>query len=77
MKILFNYILNILVAIDQFLNVLAFGATDETISSRLGRNYPNSSITKMVNFLFFWEINHCQNRIEPEDRTEDRIFKGL
>lgn len=32
-----RYVLNILIAIDQFGNALTFGDPDETISSRLGR----------------------------------------
>ena len=74
-NILGIYILNILVSIDQFVNVIFGGAPDETISSRLGRNYPNSILYKIVNFIFFWQENHCEEEIEPESHREDAIVR--
>lgn len=37
MRIVKQYILNILIAIDQLFNALFFGCPDETISSRVGK----------------------------------------
>lgn len=71
--IVWKYILNLLVAFDQFVNTVFFGSPDETISSRLGRAHPNSVLAKTVNALFFWERKHCQKHIEPADRAEDGI----
>ena len=71
-----RYLRNILVAIDQLANVILGGATDETISSRLERNYDDSWMEKTVNWLFSWQGGeHCQNSLEPEDRTKDSIIK--
>jgi len=75
LKLLGLYVLNVLVGFDQLFNAIAFGAPDETISSRLGRNYPNSVITKLVNILFFWQDNHTKKYIEPELMREDAILK--
>jgi len=72
---LLKYPLNILVSIDQFVNVIFGGSPDETISSRLGRNYPNSLLTKIVNTLFFWTPNHCNNEIESDENNEDAILR--
>jgi hypothetical protein len=71
-----KYILNILVSIDQLINTLAGGSPDETISSRLARNYPNSFLTKLIDKIFFWDESHCQKYLEPADRNADAILKG-
>lgn len=70
-----KYILNILIATDQWFNTLLLGSPDETISSRLWRNYPNSLAYKFVNLLFFWESNHCDAHIENIEDSEDAIIK--
>ena len=74
-----KYFLNILISIDQFVNVLFGGDPDETISSRLGRNYPNSVLAKIVDILFFWQCRnkvikrHVINAIENEGK--DAVIK--
>jgi hypothetical protein len=73
--IVWKYIINVLIATDQWFNTVFFGAPDETISSRLGRNHPNSAVADIVNTIFFWEPKHCQNHVEPIDREEDQILK--
>jgi len=62
-----KYTLNNLMALDQAFNAFYGGDHDETISSRLGRNYPNSRIAKIINFLFFWDKNHCVDAIEHDE----------
>lgn len=77
MQKLGQYVLNILISVDQFANVIFGGAPDETISSRLGRNYDGSWMEKFVNKLFFWQKDHCTEAIEPESHRENAIFKSL
>lgn len=72
-----KYLKNLAYALDQLLNTLFAGDPDETISSRLGKNYPNSRMTKIVNVLFAWQKRdggHCASSVE-EDEGEMAIFK--
>ena len=74
-NIFFRYLINVLVSIDQLINTIFGGDPDETISSRLGKNYPKSFLTKTVNFIFFWDNGiHCEKYIE-EDEGKKAIFK--
>lgn len=58
-----QYIINILVALDQFINVLFLGQPDETISSRAWRCKDSSSfwkfMRKLIDTIFFWQKDHC------------------
>ncbi len=81
-KVLFltaKWILNILISVDQLVNTVFGGDPDETISSRLGKSYPNSVLAKLVDILFFWQCRdkaikrHVINAIEL-DEGNDRIF---
>ena len=58
-----QYIINILVAFDQFINVLFLGQPDETISSRAWRCKDVSSfwkvMRKFIDLLFFFQPQHC------------------
>jgi hypothetical protein len=53
-----QYFLNVLIAIDYLANAVAGGDPDESISERLGREWPNSFMRKFVDFLF--GKNHCK-----------------
>jgi hypothetical protein len=68
------YIINILIGIDQLVNVLMFGDCDETISSRAGRVWPNSKWRKLIDWLFFWQTNHCHKAIENGEGKRDLLF---
>ena len=53
----------LLISIDQFLNVLADGFADETLSARA---YRNASVVprwnrfmRVTDALFFWQPQHC------------------
>ena len=70
-----KYTINILVSIDQFGNTLLGGSPDETISSRVGRNYQGSIFQKTINKIFFWQKDHCSEAIEEGDFS-DAIFKS-
>ena len=58
-----QYIINLLIAFDQFINVLFSGQPDETISSRAWRYKDVSSfwrfMRKFIDLLFFFQPQHC------------------
>ena len=58
-----QYIINLLVAFDQFINVLFSGQPDETISSRAWRCKDANSfwgfMRKFIDLLFFFQQQHC------------------
>lgn len=60
-----KYLLNILISIDQFVNTVAGGDPDETISGRLGKHFPNSEFRKFVDWMF--GPDHCKESIEEEE----------
>ena len=71
-----KYLFNILISLDQLANTILGGSPDETISSRLERNYDDSWMEKSVNWLFRWQGGeHCDKSLEPEDRSKDSIIK--
>jgi hypothetical protein len=76
-----KWLLNILISIDQLVNTIFGGSPDETISSRLGRNYPNSVLAKFVDLLFFWQSRdkaikrHVINAIENEYAYKGAVLK--
>ena len=73
-KFLRTYAVNILLAIDQFFNVIMFGDPDETISSRAGRVWPNSTWRKFIDWLMFWQTDHCYRAIEKGEGKRDLLF---
>jgi hypothetical protein len=61
-----QYILNILIGIDQFANTLLAGAPDETLSARAWRaERDNKIFGKMfrptIDLIFWFDIEHCYN----------------
>lgn len=55
-RILKKYIHNVFMATDQWINAVIFlGDPDWTISSRLGRNYKESWMAKVVDWMFSWQ----------------------
>lgn len=59
----------ICVAIDQLINTLFGGYADETISARAWRHHLDGSRDwpyKLIDKLFFWQKNHCQEAYESE-----------
>ena len=72
-----QYIENQFMSLDQAINTWAGGSVDETISSRLGRNYPDTWLAKFVNILFRWQSdNHCGNAIEWDEDESDAVLKN-
>ena len=66
-----KYVYNLLISFDQFVNTIAGGDPDETISGRLGRNFPNSFLRKVVDKIF--GKGHCEGAIE-EDEGKDAVL---
>lgn len=64
-----KYLLNILIAVDELGNSILGGNPHETISARLGREYPNSELRKFVDFLF--NKNHCRDVADNGDGGEE------
>jgi hypothetical protein len=75
-----RYIVNILISIDQFFNVLFLGDPDETISSRLGkleRNDTTYYFTRLViDFLDGLDPGHAKKSIE-DDEGSDAVMDVL
>jgi hypothetical protein len=65
---LFNYLKSILIAFDQLVNALAFGAPDETLSARAYRLKDDDwwAVYKIVNGIFFWQDDHCKGSYTSE-----------
>jgi hypothetical protein len=66
-----KYIYNILISLDQLGNTILFGDPDETISSRLGKNYRGTWIERLVDWMFY--DGHCENA-EEKDEGKDTIL---
>ena len=58
-----NYLFNVLVGFDQFLNTVLAGWADETLSSRAHRVHqqgkPWGFLRNIINLLFWWQDDHC------------------
>lgn len=68
------YLLNVLIALDQFFNVLLLnGKPDHTISGRVGYHALKTkkwywlAAEKVIDTIFFWQPNHCYNSIEWDE----------
>jgi len=75
-----RYISNNWKAFDQLLNTVFGGSEDETISSRLGRNYQGTILERFVDKVFYkifrWPTtNHCEDCLEPCESEQDAIIK--
>ena len=61
--------LQVLVALDQFINTLLAGYADETLSSRAWRHHLDGSRSWprwIIDHLFFWQDQHCKMAYESE-----------
>ena len=64
-----EYWFNVAVAFDQLMNALFNGSCDETLSSRAYRLHIERSRSipyKLINLLFFWQTDHCQEAYTSE-----------
>ena len=66
------YVLNVLIALDQYGNALVGGSPDETISSRAGKAQQEGKRWGCVlcRFLNWFERDHCTKSIEPDEGAD-------
>ena len=68
------YLQNILIALDQFIGSLLPGSYPfETISSRAFRE--GWAIEKLINKVFFWDENHCEESYWSGIRSRQDFLK--
>lgn len=81
-----RYVINLLISFDQLVNVVFLGQPDETISSRAWRckdiNYFWKYTHKLIDILFFFQVEHCYNAYLSEVNrkhitTEILKYKGV
>lgn len=54
----------IAIAIDQLVNALLGGMSDETLSARAHRT--QSPLERYIDAIFFWDENHCRASYQSE-----------
>lgn len=82
MKAIGQYVFNLALAFDQFVNAVALGDPDESISGRCGRALATGRPKWFVPFLarhvdwifrtFFGEADHVKNAVEPDERPHEK-----
>ncbi len=60
----------IAIAADQLANTLLGGYADETLSARAWRLRGENSWHRVIDALFFWQGNHCQQSYDSELRRK-------
>jgi len=63
-----------LLATDQVINALMAGDEDETISGRAGRKWNGTWWSKLIDFIFRWQNDHCVNAIEEDEGHNDMLY---
>lgn len=63
-----------LLAVDQVINAIMFGDEDETISGRAGRKWDGTWWSRLINFIFHWQRDHCVNAIEEDEGYKDMLY---
>jgi hypothetical protein len=76
-----NYLLGIAIALDQLVNALIGGDPDEMISARAHEESKKGSkfwikARKVIDKLFFWQINHSENAYEYERKKVIERYKS-
>lgn len=66
-----KYTFKQMVSVDQSVNALMAGDEDETISSRMGRRFPDSWFRKLLDKVL--GEGHCKQSIEPEEGKDDLV----
>lgn len=76
-----SYFKRILILCTALLNVVILnGSEDHTTSGRVGwkaknlKRQPWLFLEKLINTLFFWDENHCENSIEEDEYIEYSFF---
>ena len=76
MKYVKQFIINLLIILDEFLNTLTLGSPEETISSRSAkaRNAGKKWGCIMCKFLNLFQKNHCDKALLPTSAGNDAII---
>jgi hypothetical protein len=76
MKYITQYLINLLLILDEFGNTLTLGSPDETISSRSAKARNKGKVwgCVMCKFLNIFQKDHCDKALII-DRGEDAILK--
>jgi len=71
-----QYVMNVLIAIDQLGNALIGGDPDETLSSRFGKAKRRGEwwARPICRFLSLFDKRHCMKSIHP-DEGEQQLWK--
>lgn len=82
-----QYIWNLLLACDQWINVILLGSVDETVSSRLGRAMLSGKQKWFVPFFYnfvndffrayFNQENHCMESIENPNAAYSELWSWI
>jgi len=80
-----QYLYNLALGFDQFMNAILFGDPDESLSGRCGRAMVSGKpkawvppIRAYLDFIFlvlFKQENHCIASIEPEESVDKELWK--
>jgi hypothetical protein len=63
------YILQVLIAFDQFVNALLGGWADETLSSRAWRT--SKTLTRIIDAILWFDQDHCfESYVSEQLRTQ-------
>lgn len=84
---MFQYLYNLILGLDQFINVLLLGDPDESISTRTSRSLRTGkpkwwvyTLAGVIDFLFYnplWkaEKDHVMNSFEPDEKAKKELWK--
>ena len=80
-----QYLFNLALGLDQWVNVLLLGDVDDSISGRCGRAIESGKpkwfvrlAAPIIDWLFlkcFNDTDHCKNSIEPEEDLTYELWK--
>lgn len=88
-KFLAQYVYNLILGLDQFVNVVLLGDPDESISTRASRAIRSGSaklwvyfLAKAIDFIFdnplyTLEKNHIENSYEPDEKAEKELWSWI
>ena len=67
-----QYVIEVLIAIDQLINTLLGGWADETLSARAHREMPR--LEKVIDTIFFFQPQHCyQSFLAEKERLQSPV----
>jgi len=77
-----QFLYNLVLGMDQFLNVIILGDPDESLSGRTGRAIlsgrpkwfvkPFQKVIDGLAYVLAGEVDHCINAVEPEERPFEK-----